>query len=246
MATLDAARRTGRRSLYLGHVDTVLADPSEWRHDPWSGDVADGYLWGRGALDMKSQVAAEAVAGATLARDGWRPARGTLKLVFVADEETGGECRRALADAATTRTRSAATCCSTRAAASMFEFGGAAPLRRVLRREGHLPLQADRPRRGRARLAAADRRQRAAEARPGAPEARRRAQPSYRRDRGPRRRCCAGSGEDPADPAGRRGADRPGRPGAADAPRADARRDADADDGPRLGQDQRDPVAARR
>ena len=76
---------------YLGHVDTVLADPSDWQHDPWSGDVEDGYLWGRGALDMKSQVAAEAVAGAALARDGWRPARGALKLVFVADEETGGD-----------------------------------------------------------------------------------------------------------------------------------------------------------
>jgi acetylornithine deacetylase/succinyl-diaminopimelate desuccinylase-like protein len=76
---------------FLGHVDTVLADPSEWAHDPWSGDVADGYLWGRGALDMKSQVAAEAVAAVALARDGWRPARGTLKLVFVADEETGGD-----------------------------------------------------------------------------------------------------------------------------------------------------------
>jgi acetylornithine deacetylase/succinyl-diaminopimelate desuccinylase-like protein len=76
---------------YLGHVDTVLANPSEWEHDPWSGDVADGFLWGRGALDMKSQVAAEAVAGAELARSGWRPAQGHLKLVFVADEETGGE-----------------------------------------------------------------------------------------------------------------------------------------------------------
>ena len=76
---------------YLGHVDTVLADPSEWAHDPWSGDVADGFLWGRGALDMKSQVAAEAVAGATLARGGWRPRSGTLKLVFVSDEETGGD-----------------------------------------------------------------------------------------------------------------------------------------------------------
>jgi acetylornithine deacetylase/succinyl-diaminopimelate desuccinylase-like protein len=76
---------------YLGHVDTVLADPSEWDHDPWSGDVDGGYLWGRGALDMKSQVAAEAVAGAALAREGWRPAAGHLKLVFVADEETGGD-----------------------------------------------------------------------------------------------------------------------------------------------------------
>ncbi len=76
---------------YLGHVDTVLADPAEWTHDPWSGELADGFLWGRGALDMKSQVAAEAVAGAQLARDGWRPARGGLKLVFVSDEETGGD-----------------------------------------------------------------------------------------------------------------------------------------------------------
>jgi acetylornithine deacetylase/succinyl-diaminopimelate desuccinylase-like protein len=76
---------------YLGHVDTVLADPGAWRHDPWSGDVADGYLWGRGALDMKNQVAAEAVAGVSLARDGWRPAKGALRLVFVADEETGGD-----------------------------------------------------------------------------------------------------------------------------------------------------------
>jgi acetylornithine deacetylase/succinyl-diaminopimelate desuccinylase-like protein len=76
---------------YLGHVDTVLATPTEWEHDPWSGDVADGFLWGRGALDMKSQVAAEAVAAAELARSGWRPSRGHLKCVFVADEETGGE-----------------------------------------------------------------------------------------------------------------------------------------------------------
>jgi acetylornithine deacetylase/succinyl-diaminopimelate desuccinylase-like protein len=76
---------------FLGHVDTVLADPSEWSHDPWSGDLAEGFLWGRGALDMKSQVAAEAVAAAELARQGWRPARGALKLVIVADEETGGD-----------------------------------------------------------------------------------------------------------------------------------------------------------
>src|ERR1700742_373563 len=75
----------------LGHVDTVLADASEWRHDPWSGDEADGFLWGRGALDMKDQVAAEAVAAVSLAREGWRPARGALRLVFVADEETGGD-----------------------------------------------------------------------------------------------------------------------------------------------------------
>ena len=47
---------------YLGHVDTVLADASEWTHDPWSADIAEGFLWGRGSLDMKSQVAAEVAA----------------------------------------------------------------------------------------------------------------------------------------------------------------------------------------
>ncbi len=76
---------------YLGHVDTVLADPAEWTHDPWSGDLADGFLWGRGALDMKSQVAAELAAAASLARSGWRPARGELLIAAVVDEETGGE-----------------------------------------------------------------------------------------------------------------------------------------------------------
>jgi acetylornithine deacetylase/succinyl-diaminopimelate desuccinylase-like protein len=75
---------------YLGHVDTVLADPQEWTHDPWSGVLADGFLWGRGALDMKSQVAAEIAAAASLARSGWRPARGELLIVAVVDEETGG------------------------------------------------------------------------------------------------------------------------------------------------------------
>jgi acetylornithine deacetylase/succinyl-diaminopimelate desuccinylase-like protein len=75
---------------YLSHVDTVLADPADWRHDPWSGEVHDGALWGRGAFDMKSQTAAEAVAAAHLVRQGWRPARGELKLISVVDEEAGG------------------------------------------------------------------------------------------------------------------------------------------------------------
>ncbi|HTZ85262.1 MAG TPA: M20/M25/M40 family metallo-hydrolase [Solirubrobacteraceae bacterium] len=83
-------REQGPTLCYLGHVDTVLANPAEWTHDPWSGDVADGFMWGRGALDMKSQVAAEIAAAAALARSGWRPARGELLIVAVVDEETGG------------------------------------------------------------------------------------------------------------------------------------------------------------
>ena len=85
---------------FLSHVDTVLADPEAWSRDPWSGDLVDGFVWGRGALDMKSQVAAEVSAAVELARSGWRPARGDLKILAVVDEETGGElgaqwlCRR--------------------------------------------------------------------------------------------------------------------------------------------------------
>jgi acetylornithine deacetylase/succinyl-diaminopimelate desuccinylase-like protein len=75
---------------YLGHVDTVLADPGEWTHDPWSGEISEGFLWGRGSLDMKSQVAAEIAAAASLARSGWRPAEGELLIAAVVDEETGG------------------------------------------------------------------------------------------------------------------------------------------------------------
>ena len=89
VATLDS-HRDGPVLGYLGHVDTVLATPSEWSHDPWSGDLDDGFLWGRGALDMKSQVAAEVVAAAALARQGWRPSHGALRVMCVADEEAGG------------------------------------------------------------------------------------------------------------------------------------------------------------
>jgi acetylornithine deacetylase/succinyl-diaminopimelate desuccinylase-like protein len=75
---------------FLSHVDTVLATPGDWSHDPWAADLEDGYVWGRGALDMKSQTAAEVAAVAALARSGWRPSRGELVVMAVADEEAGG------------------------------------------------------------------------------------------------------------------------------------------------------------
>jgi acetylornithine deacetylase/succinyl-diaminopimelate desuccinylase-like protein len=76
----------------LGHVDTVLANPAEWEVSPWSGELRDdGCVWGRGALDMKSQVAAEVAAACMLAEAGWRPESGELKLVITADEETGAQ-----------------------------------------------------------------------------------------------------------------------------------------------------------
>jgi acetylornithine deacetylase/succinyl-diaminopimelate desuccinylase-like protein len=86
-----AGRSDGPALCLLGHVDTVLADPGEWSVDPWSGELRDGCVWGRGALDMKSQVAAEAAAAIALAEEGWRPEAGQLLLVFTADEETGAD-----------------------------------------------------------------------------------------------------------------------------------------------------------
>jgi acetylornithine deacetylase/succinyl-diaminopimelate desuccinylase-like protein len=79
----------GKTLCYLSHVDTVLADPEEWSTDPWSGELRDGYVWGRGALDMKGQVASEVAAAAALARSGWRPAGGDLLVVVTCDEEAG-------------------------------------------------------------------------------------------------------------------------------------------------------------
>ena len=78
----------GPRLALLSHTDTVLADPAEWQVDPWSGELRDGEIWGRGALDMKGQVAASAVAIASLARDGFHPG-GDLIFVAAADEEVG-------------------------------------------------------------------------------------------------------------------------------------------------------------
>ena len=74
---------------YMGHVDTVLADPDDWSVDPWSGEIKDGCVWGRGALDMKSQVAAEVAAAEALAQG--EPLAGDLLVVVTADEEVGGE-----------------------------------------------------------------------------------------------------------------------------------------------------------
>ena len=79
----------GPRLCLLSHVDTVLADPSAWSVDPWSGELRDGCVWGRGALDMKSQTAAEVAAACALAGEGWRPPSGELLVIVTADEEAG-------------------------------------------------------------------------------------------------------------------------------------------------------------
>jgi len=82
----------GGPSLALtGHTDVVPADARDWQRPPFAAEIDDdGYLWGRGALDMKGHTATNAVALATLAREGFRP-RGDLVLIAQADEEDGTE-----------------------------------------------------------------------------------------------------------------------------------------------------------
>ncbi len=73
---------------FLCHTDTVIADAAEWTRDPWSGELVGDEVWGRGALDMKNEVAASAVALASLAREGYTPP-GDVVLIAAADEEVG-------------------------------------------------------------------------------------------------------------------------------------------------------------
>ena len=122
---------------FLSHTDTVLADPAEWDRDPWSGDLVDGEIWGRGALDMKGQVAASAVASP---RSRERASRRPAISCFSSRGRGGG--RRASGSAGSWRripTRRAATTPSTRAAATgSCSAGGpstcARPRRRCRRR----------------------------------------------------------------------------------------------------------------
>jgi acetylornithine deacetylase/succinyl-diaminopimelate desuccinylase-like protein len=74
--------------LLNGHVDVVAAEAGRWRHPPFAGEVHDGALWGRGAVDMKQMVAMSVATVGLLARLGVPLAR-ELKLAAVADEEAG-------------------------------------------------------------------------------------------------------------------------------------------------------------
>lgn len=76
--------------ILLGHLDVVPAEPSEWSVPPFSAEVRDGMIWGRGALDMKGMVAMEVTTILRLKRD-HVPLAGDLILVLAADEEAGGK-----------------------------------------------------------------------------------------------------------------------------------------------------------
>jgi len=89
VARLPGTRGSEGSLALVGHLDVVPADPRDWIHPPFEAVVTDdGYLMGRGAVDMKNEVAARTVAFAELARTGFRPS-ADLWLVVVADEEDG-------------------------------------------------------------------------------------------------------------------------------------------------------------
>ena len=73
----------------MGHTDVVPVTPAHWTRDPFGGELVNGEVWGRGAVDMLNLTASQAVALKTLARRGWKP-RGTLVYLACADEEAGG------------------------------------------------------------------------------------------------------------------------------------------------------------
>jgi acetylornithine deacetylase/succinyl-diaminopimelate desuccinylase-like protein len=75
--------------LLMSHTDVVAVEPEKWTHDPFSGDVADGFIYGRGALDMKHMVTMEAMAMLLLKRSGL-PLKRDVIFMAAADEECGG------------------------------------------------------------------------------------------------------------------------------------------------------------
>jgi carboxypeptidase PM20D1 len=81
--------------LLMAHMDVVPADPAEWRHPPFGGAVADGYVWGRGTLDDKSNVLAILESVEWLLAKNFTPARD-IYLAFGHDEEIGGTAGAAL------------------------------------------------------------------------------------------------------------------------------------------------------
>ncbi len=88
------ARLTGDGSapplLLMSHTDVVAVEPEKWTHGPFSGDIAEGFIYGRGALDMKQMVAMEAMTMLLLKRTGAQLKRDVIYMA-AADEECGGD-----------------------------------------------------------------------------------------------------------------------------------------------------------
>ncbi len=83
-------RGQGRPILYIGHLDVVEAKREDWNYDPFKLTESDGWLYGRGVIDMKGQDVAMALALMRLKQEGFKPARDLI-VAFTADEEAGGD-----------------------------------------------------------------------------------------------------------------------------------------------------------
>ncbi len=88
VARIEGTDPTAPTLLLMGHTDVVPVTSDGWRHDPFGGELVDGEVWGRGAVDMLNLTSSMAVVTRRLADRGFRP-RGTLVYLAVADEEAG-------------------------------------------------------------------------------------------------------------------------------------------------------------
>jgi len=86
---IEGSDPTAPSLLLMGHTDVVPVNPDGWSRDPFGGELTDGFIWGRGAVDMLNITATQAVAMKRLAESGFAP-RGTLIYLAVADEEARG------------------------------------------------------------------------------------------------------------------------------------------------------------
>jgi acetylornithine deacetylase/succinyl-diaminopimelate desuccinylase-like protein len=89
VARIEGSDPTAPSLLLMGHTDVVPVNADGWSRAPFSGDIIDGFVWGRGAVDMLNITASQAVAFRNLAQSGFTP-KGTLIYLAVADEEALG------------------------------------------------------------------------------------------------------------------------------------------------------------
>ena len=89
VARIEGSDPNAPTLLLLGHTDVVPVNADRWRHDPFGGELIDGEIWGRGAIDMFNLTSSMAYAVRELGRTGYKP-RGSIVYAAVADEEAGG------------------------------------------------------------------------------------------------------------------------------------------------------------
>src|SRR4029450_6484831 len=89
VARIEGSDPNAPSLLLMGHTDVVPVNPDGWSRDPFGAEIVDGFIWGRGAVDMLNETATMALAFRRLADSGFKP-RGTLTYLAVADEEALG------------------------------------------------------------------------------------------------------------------------------------------------------------